>query len=247
VAIGTQPQSVSVAVGATATFAVGATGGTPPYKYQWLRNGAEIAGATAASYSLSAQAADNGAAFSVRVTDSASPPSTATSSAATLTVASGTAGELVTNGSFEAGTAGWSGTTDVIGNWTAQGRPPYDGSYFAYLGGNGRLATETLTQVVAIPAGAASARLSFALHVDTAERTAAVAYDKLVVTVRNPAGTVLGTLATYSNLDQAAGYQVRSFDLLPYKGQSVMLSFAMSEDFALQTSFTLDKVSVLAQ
>ncbi|HEX9173526.1 MAG TPA: M4 family metallopeptidase [Telluria sp.] len=247
VGIGSQPQSVTVAAGATATFSVSASGGTPPYKYQWLRNGAEIAGATSASYSLIARPADNGAAFSVRVTDSSSPPTSATSSAATLTVSAGTAGELVTNGSFESGAAGWSGNTDVIGNWTAQGRPPYDGSYFAYLGGNGRLAAETLTQVLAIPASASAAQLSFALHIDTAERSTAVAYDKLVVTVRNPAGTVLGTLATYSNLDQAAGYQIRSFDLLPYKGQPVMLSFAMSEDFALQTSFTVDKVSLLTQ
>jgi hypothetical protein len=234
-------------VGATATFSVTATGGTTPYHYQWMRDGADIAGATSSSYSLAAQGGDDGAAFSVRVTDSASPPTTATSSAATLTVSSSTAAERVTNGSFESVAAGWSGSTGVIGSWTAFGRPPYDGSYFAYLGGNGSLASETLTQAVTIPAAATSAQLSFALHIDTAEMTPAVPYDRLTVTVRDPAGTVLATLATYSNLDQATGYQIRTFDLLPYKGQSVMLSFVMNEDFSLQTSFTLDKVSLLTQ
>jgi Zn-dependent metalloprotease len=247
VAIGAQPQGVTVAVGATATFSVTAAGGTPAYSYQWMRNGVDIAGATSSSYSLTAQASDNGAAFSVRVTDSASPSTTATSSGATLTVTSGTAAERVANGSFESGAAGWSGTTSVIDTWTALGRSPYDGSYFAYLGGNGRLSSETLTQVVTIPTTATSAQLSYALNIDTAEMTATVPYDRLTVTVRNPAGTVLGTLATYSNLDKTTGYQIRSFDLLPYKGQSVMLSFVMNEDFSLQTSFTLDKVSLLTQ
>ncbi len=68
----------------------------------------------------------------------------------------------------------------------------------------------------------------------------------MVVTVKNASGTTLGTLATYSNLNKAAGYQTRSFSLLPYKGQTVTLSFAMNEDSSLQTSFVVDKVSVIA-
>ena len=97
-----------------------------------------------------------------------------------------------------------------------------------------------------IPSTATSANLSFALHIDTAE-TGTTAYDKLVVTVKNSSGTVLGTLATYSNVNAATGYQIRSFSLLPYKGQTVTLSFAMTEDASLQTSFVIDKVSVITQ
>jgi Zn-dependent metalloprotease len=245
--IASQPQSVTVAPDTTASFAVSATGGITPYKYQWMRNGADIAEATSPSYSLSAQESDNGAAFSVMVTDSATPPTTATSSAATLTVSSGQERELVINGSFESRAEGWSGTTGVIGTWTSLSRAPYDGSYFAYLGGNGRVATETLTQPVTIPADASSAELSFALHIDSAEMTTSIVYDKLTVTVKDRAGTVLGKLATYTNLDSAGGYQIRSFDLLPFKGQTVTLSFVMNEDFSLQTSFMLDRVSLLTQ
>ena len=243
VSISSNPASVTVAPGAVANFSVTATGGTAPYKYQWLRNGATISGATSASYSLTAQTTDNGAGFSVKVTDSAATPTTATSAAATLTVSSGGGStERVTNGSFESSTTGWAGTTGVIGAFS--GQTAYDGTRFAWLGGNGTTATETLTQAVVIPSTSTSANLTFALHIDTAE-TGTTAYDKLVVTVKNSSGTVLGTLATYSNANAAAGYQTRTFSLLPYKGQTVTLSFAMTEDSSLQTSFVVDKVSVI--
>jgi hypothetical protein len=184
--------------------------------------------------------------FSVKVTDSATSPTSATSSNATLTV--GTTGglpvERATNGGFESGTTGWAGTTGVIGNYS--GQTAYEGTRFAWLGGNGATASETITQAMVIPSTATSAALSFALHIDTAE-SGTTAYDKLVVTVKNSSGTVLGTLATYSNVNKAAGYQIRSFNLLPYKGQTVTLSFAMTEDSSLQTSFVVDKVSLITQ
>jgi Zn-dependent metalloprotease len=245
VTISSNPSSITVAPGAVANFSVTASGGTAPYTYQWMRNGANIAGATSASYSLTAQTTDNGAGFSAKVTDSASPTTTATSSTATLTVSSGTTTERVTNGSFESGTTGWAGTTGVIGAYA--GQTAYDGTRFAWLGGNGVTASETITQAVVLPSTATSASLTFALHIDTAETTTTTVYDKLVVTVKNSAGTVLGTLATYSNLNKATGYQIRTFNLLPYKGQTVTLSFAMNEDSSLQTSFVVDKVSVLTQ
>jgi Zn-dependent metalloprotease len=152
--------------------------------------------------------------------------------------------ERVVNGGFETGVAGWSGTTGVIGSHN--GQDAYEGTRFAWLGGNGHRATETLTQRVDIPAAATGATLSFALHIDTDE-TGSTAYDRLVVTVKNSSGGVLATLATYSNLEPADGYQIHTFDLIAYKGQSVTLSFAMREDYSLQTSFVLDKVSLLTR
>ncbi|MYM96316.1 M4 family metallopeptidase [Duganella vulcania] len=245
VSITTQPSNVSVAAGATASFSVGASGGTSPYTYKWYRNGAVISGATSATYSLTAQATDNGAVFNAVVSDSSSPVKTATSGNATLTVGStGGTTERVTNGGFESGITGWSGTTGVIGNYS--GQTAYEGSKFAWLGGNGTTASETITQAVTIPSTATAATLTFALHIDTAE-TGSTAYDKLVVTVKNSAGSVLGTLATYSNVNAATGYQVRTFNMLAYKGQTVTLSFAMNEDSSLQTSFVVDKVSLITQ
>jgi Zn-dependent metalloprotease len=155
----------------------------------------------------------------------------------------GDAVEQVVNGGFENGVTGWSGSIGVIG--ARSGQPPYEGTRYAWLGGNGRRSTETLTQQLQIPAGATSAQLSFALHIDTAE-TSNTVYDTLTVTLR-PAVGGAATLATYTNLTPAAGYQIRSFDLLPYKGQTLTLSFAMREDRSKQTSFVLDKVSLLTK
>ena len=152
-------------------------------------------------------------------------------------------GEKMVNGGFESSTTGWAGTTGVIGAFA--GQTAYEGSRFAWLGGNGSTATETLTQAVAIPSTSTSAKLSFALHIDTAE-SGTTAYDKMVVSVKNSSGTTLATLATYSNANAASGYAIRTFDLTAYKGQTVTVSFSMTEDASLQTSFVVDKVSLIA-
>ena len=245
VSITTQPNSITVAPGGTATFTVAAAGGTSPYSYAWYRNGSQIAGATSATYSFVAQSTDNGAVFKAVVSDSSSPVKTATSNNATLTV--GTTppqSELIVNGGFESGTSPWAGTTGVIGNYS--GQTPYEGTRFAWLGGNGFTATETLYQTITIPSTATSATLSFALHIDTNE-SGTTPYDKMVVSVKNSSGTTLGTLATYTNVNAASGYQIRTFNLLPYKGQTIRVHFNMNEDYSLQTSFVVDKVSVQVQ
>src|SRR5207245_2676108 len=80
--ITTQPASQTVTAGQTVTFSVVANG-TAPLTYQWQKNGANINGATAASYTTPATTTpDSGSAFEVVVTNTAG---TATSSAATLT------------------------------------------------------------------------------------------------------------------------------------------------------------------
>src|SRR5438876_8823214 len=81
--ITTQPANQTATTGQTATFAVVA-GGTAPLSYQWQKNGASIAGATAASYTTPVTTtADSGSTFAVVVTNTAG---TVTSAAATLTV-----------------------------------------------------------------------------------------------------------------------------------------------------------------
>ena len=83
--ITTHPANQTVSAGGSATFSVTASGGQP-MSYQWQRNGTDIIGATASSYTLAnAQPSDNGARFRVRVTNSWG---TATSNDAVLTVTS---------------------------------------------------------------------------------------------------------------------------------------------------------------
>lgn len=81
--ITTQPAAVRVNVGQQATFSVAATG-LPTPGFQWRRNGTPITGATAASYTTPPTVtADNGARFSVVVSNSAG---SVTSNEAVLTV-----------------------------------------------------------------------------------------------------------------------------------------------------------------
>jgi hypothetical protein len=81
--IAAQPASLTVDAGQTATFTVSASGSPTP-TCQWRRNGAAIAGATAASYTTPpTTSGDNGAVFSCVVANRAG---SVTSSGATLTV-----------------------------------------------------------------------------------------------------------------------------------------------------------------
>ena len=109
-------------------------------------------------------------------------------------------------------------------------------------GGDGSATTDTVSQQVTIPSGCA-AQLSFWLHIDTAE-TGSTVYDTLKTQVLNSSGTVLSTLATYSNADAAAGFTQRSFSLSAYAGQTVTLKFTGTEGSKLQTSFVVDDVAL---
>ena len=79
-----QPVGTTVVAGTPANFSVQATG-TAPLIYQWQRDGVNVTGATAASYSLASPgAADSGSVFRVVVSNSTG---SVTSSNALLTVA----------------------------------------------------------------------------------------------------------------------------------------------------------------
>ena len=154
-----------------------------------------------------------------------------------------TSGQLIGNGGFETGTATpWTATSGVVDNrQTIQ--PARTGSWKAWLNGFGYANTETLSQTMTIPASCNVASLAFYLHVDSAE-TQSVAYDTLKLEVVAGSGTT--TLATWSNLDKATGYQLRTVNLAPYRGGVITLRFTGAEDYSLQTSFTLDDVTLNA-
>lgn len=69
--ITSQPANQTVVAGQPATFSIVATG-TAPLTYQWTKNGANISGATSASYTTPATTtADNNSSFQVTVSNAA--------------------------------------------------------------------------------------------------------------------------------------------------------------------------------
>ena len=150
-----------------------------------------------------------------------------------------TAAQLLGNPGFETGSAApWTTTAGVLNNSTSE--PAHSGSWDAWLDGYGTTHTDTVSQSVSIPSTCVNANVSFYLHIDTAETTTTTAYDTLKVQVLNSSGTVLTTLATYSNLNHNTGYTQHSFSLASYIGQTITLKYTGTEDSSLQTSFVID-------
>ncbi|HLP03705.1 MAG TPA: immunoglobulin domain-containing protein, partial [Opitutaceae bacterium] len=91
--ITTQPSSQTVTVGSSVSFSVAASG-TAPLSYQWKKGGADISGATSATYSIASAATGDAGTYTVVVSNSAG---SATSNGATLTVnAAATAPSITT-------------------------------------------------------------------------------------------------------------------------------------------------------
>lgn len=159
--------------------------------------------------------------------------------------------ELITNGGFESGSTGWVRTGDFhIDDLGC----PYSGSRYAFLAeadgtwGDGLVGT--LSQVFTIPSTATDVELTFRYSIQTQEGSGT--YDVLSVWLYNESGsTPLELLDTYSNLDAQGGcgsgyYDLASFDLSDYHGQTVQLRFLGTTDGSLPTVFRVDKVSALA-
>jgi hypothetical protein len=151
--------------------------------------------------------------------------------------------QLLGNPGFETGSAApWTASSGVINDVSAE--PPHSGRWDAWLDGYGTTHTDTLSQAATLPSGCTTYQASFWLHVDTAETTTTTAYDTLKVQVLNSSGTVLATLATFSNLDAASGYQQHSYSLSSYAGQAVTLKFTGTENSTRPTSFVIDDTAV---
>jgi hypothetical protein len=153
----------------------------------------------------------------------------------------GTTLQLLGNPGFENGSTNpspWSVTSSVIDN--AASEAAHSGSWKAWMDGYGSVHTDTLQQSVTIPSTATAASLTFWLHIDTTETTSTTSYDTLKVQIRNSSGSVLATLATYSNLNATTGFTQVSFDLNSYKGQAIQIYLVGVEDSSLKTSFVVD-------
>jgi hypothetical protein len=235
---GTAGTATSLQISATDT-----AGGTLQYSATGLPPGLSInpgsglisgTPTTAGTYSTTATATDS------------TGPSGSTTFTWTVNPSGGggcTAAQLLGNPGFETGTAApWTTTTGVINNSSSE--PPHTGTWDAWMDGYGTTHTDTLTQAVTIPAGCTTYTLGFWLHIDTAETSTTTAFDTLKVQVLNSSGTVLSTLATYTNLNHNTAYTQHTFNLSAFAGQSITLKFIGAEDSTLQTSFVIDDTAL---
>jgi len=201
---------------------------TSPYNFSW--NTTTVANGTHTIFSKAYDAANN----------------VGTSATVTVTVSNSTAQQLLGNPGFETGSAApWVLTAGVLNNSSSE--PPHSGSWDGWMDGYGSAHTDTALQQVTIPSNITTATLSFWLHIDTAETTTTQAFDVLQVQIRNSSGTVLATLASYSNLNHNTGYTQHSFDVSAYKGQTIQVFLTATEDASLQTSFVIDDFALNVQ
>ena len=173
--ITTQPVNQTVTAGQTATFTVVAAG-TAPLAYQWQKNGVNIAGATATSYTTPVTTTtDSGSTFRVVVTNTAG---TVTSAAATLTVNPAPAPAIqVNSSSINFG-------NDVVGSKSSQ----------LLIITNTGTATLTITQVNETGSAFGVSGFSLPLNVNAGQQTTiTVAFQPTAV------GTVSGNISIVSN------------------------------------------------
>ncbi len=257
-AISASPASLSVADGSTGTSTISTTvsGGfnsAVSLSASGLPTGVtaafsptSIAAPGSGSSTLTFSASSTAVAGTSTITINASGGTVSHSTTVSLTITSGgTNTQILGNPGFENGStnpAPWTVTAGVVNNSTSE--PPHAGSWDAWMDGYGTTHTDTVLQQVTIPAAATAATLTFFLHIDTAETSTTTAFDTLTVQVRNSSGTVLSTLATFSNLNHATGYSQKSFNLLSFKGQTIQIFFKGVEDSTLQTSFVVDDVNL---
>ncbi|HXT49803.1 MAG TPA: pre-peptidase C-terminal domain-containing protein, partial [Thermoanaerobaculia bacterium] len=149
--------------------------------------------------------------------------------------------ELITNGGFEGSASSW--TLSGTAAWS-NGAYPHSGTGYTLMGTtNNSVGAEY--QTITIPT-TATGTMTFWLNVTSDETTTTTQYDKLFVEVRNTAGTLLATLATYSNLNKgtAGVYSQKTLNVAAYKGQTVRIQFRETTDVTLISTFRIDDVSV---
>src|SRR5204862_4181190 len=139
--------------------------------------------------------------------------------------------QLIMNGALEGSISPWilSGSGAF---YTNNGNYPHGGSGYMYFGVNNNV-TGQVYQTVTIPTSA-TANLTFWFNCSSSE-SATTAYDFLYVEVRNTSGTLLQTIATYSNRDKTTpgNYSQKSFSLASYRDQTIRLQFRSTTDYSL--------------
>lgn len=163
--------------------------------------------------------------------------------------------QLLADPSFEFGETFWSADICTVINQTGcppmeffdfltiMSTPSHSGRSHATIGGGPARSFQLTSETVTVPDSVTRAELNFFLWVNGKGRKPA-ASDFLKVEIRDAAGQVIETLATYSNLDSNDTYTRRTFDISKYRGMSIRISFTGIQSNGPATYFLIDDVGV---
>lgn len=158
--------------------------------------------------------------------------------------------QLLTNGGFESGTAGWVELREpgyaIITNYLLP-TTAYSGSWVAWFGGRIN-SNERIYQEFSVASGMTNANLSYYIWMGTDE-TYSGAYDKLYVRLRDSSDNLIQQLNYIDNNFTEHVWLYRSTslpDLSSRSGQTLRLSFEGTNDGSLITHFLVDNTSLTA-
>ena len=161
----------------------------------------------------------------------------------------GAQNEIIVNGGFESAAGGWTlSGSPAVAEIASSGGAARTGTNYLSLGGVTN-ATQAASQSVTLPTNVSAATLIFYYNITSQDGGAGV-HDTFSATLRDPGGTVLATIGSWSNTNRDAGpgnpyYHQVSFDLLPYSGQPFVLHFSSTNDADQASVFRVDDVSLL--
>ncbi|HJV89479.1 MAG TPA: immunoglobulin domain-containing protein [Holophagaceae bacterium] len=252
--ITTQPMDHTATAGQYVSLSVAATGTDLTYK--WMKNGAAIPGLSSATYySFLATQDLDGARYSVEVSN---PGGKALSQAAVLHVLAADR-EVIVNGSFETlgpggNATGWTfsdaNMTVPYSAFSLQA-PPSAGLNFLGNGYWGAVKSDSVYQTFTVPVDAVTANLTFTLAVaNTFVLTQGLVVNTYTAKLKDTSGNDVLPLVAKSDQDSAVqnGAPVvtsYSFDLMPYRGQTLRIYFESNQtDATKNTLFMTDRVSL---
>jgi hypothetical protein len=254
---GTTAITTAVFDGFDATVALSASGLPSGVTASFSPASIPAPGSGSSTLTLSASSSTVAGSYTITISGTGGGLTETTSIA--LTISSSGSTQLITDGGFESATKsgltapGWTATTNISGRnvIVVKGPYPHSGQNYASLGGSNN-ENDTLTQTITVPAGTASAPLTFWVNITTQE-TNGKSYDYLYVEIHNTSGTLLATPLTLSNLNSSSDnntlgvyFQPASVDLSSYAGKTIEVVFHATTDYEKTTTFLIDDVSVTA-
>jgi 6-phosphogluconolactonase (cycloisomerase 2 family) len=246
----TQPVSVLVNSGNTATFAVGVSG-SGPLSYQWLRNGSPISGATSAFYSMAAATIGDAATYAVQVSNSVGSETSwnvvltviQSEQPAAVTLVSHPSPQIQSPGGSATFAVAVTGSGPISYQWLKNGAPitgaisgvltltgivAEDAASYSVTVGNGQGSVTsnaaTLT-VLGVPAISAQPVATTAVAGDTASfSVAATGAGLRYQWLRNNVAIAGATQASYTTLALTEADSGAVFSVLVYNGAGVVFS-----------------------